>query len=114
MRLTARVSRRGGHDHVTVWADSQNIGCLRVGAGDGSALAIQLRCSVPAAQPEQNPHRCSDGNCVLLVPGAPAGMHTNGGCRCLRDPRGHEAVRVRSGIAWLAAQASSHPGGGAC
>lgn len=105
LRLTARVERRGGHDHVAVWADGQAIGRLCIGAGGGPALAALLRRPGPPAQLEQNPHRCPDGNCVLLVPGAPVGMHTNGGCRCLRDPRGHEGVRVRAGIAWLAAQA---------
>lgn len=52
--------------------------------------------------PEQNPHRCSDGGCILLVPGAPVGMSTNGGCRCLKDPVGATRVRVRKGIRWLA------------
>ena len=51
---------------------------------------------------QQNPHACGDGGCVLLVPGVPVGMHTNGGCRCLPlhgDPM--TRVRVRKGIRWL-------------
>lgn len=51
----------------------------------------------------QNPHRCSDGACVLLLRHLPAGMGTNGGCRCLprlSDPM--TRVRVRQGIRWLA------------
>jgi hypothetical protein len=51
---------------------------------------------------KQNPYACSDSSCVLLLPGAPKGMCTNGGCKCLRDcdhPDGR--VRVRKGIQWL-------------
>lgn len=52
---------------------------------------------------EQNPHACSDGCCVLLVPGVPVGMHTNGGCRCLSlRMTPNTRVRVRQGIRWLA------------
>lgn len=50
----------------------------------------------------QNPHRCPDNGCVLLVPGTPRGAGTNGGCKCLNDPRGAERLRVRNGIQWLA------------
>ena len=52
---------------------------------------------------EQNPHACGDGACVLLVPGVPVGMHTNGGCRCIplrMTPT--KRVRLRKGIRWLA------------
>ena len=47
---------------------------------------------------------CSDGNCLF---GHPGGMHTNGGCRCLRDlDTDHERrQRVRSGIKALRAKA---------
>jgi hypothetical protein len=51
---------------------------------------------------KQNPYTCGDGGCVLRVPGAPTGMHTNAGCRCLMtrmDP--DRRVRVRKGIRWL-------------
>lgn len=54
---------------------------------------------------KQNPYRCSDNACILLVPGVPKGMGTNGGCRCLpnhMDP--NTRVRVRKGIRWLAEQ----------
>lgn len=107
MKLMTRVARRGDHDHVTVWGDSRAIGQLTVGAGEGHELATQLRLSEPAGPLEQNPHRCSDGGCVLLVPGAPVGASTNGGCKCLHSPTGYESVRVRKGIAWLAARADA-------
>ena len=52
---------------------------------------------------KQNPHACSDGACVLLVPGAPKGQITNGGCRCLPNHMDPDTrVRVRKGIYWLA------------
>lgn len=35
---------------------------------------------------------CSDGNCRVIKP---VGMHTNGGCRCLRDYK-YKAERVVS------------------
>jgi hypothetical protein len=58
----------------------------------------------------QNPYRCGDTGCVLLVPGAPVGMGTNGGCRCLCDPKGDRRVRVRAGIRWLAERAARAKG----
>src|SRR6266404_1628374 len=33
---------------------------------------------------------CSDGNCVILKP---AGMHTNGGCRCFKYPENIQKFR---------------------
>jgi len=60
-----------------------------------------------ATNPKQNPHACSDGGCVLLVPGVPVGMRTNGGCRCIGQRMGpDERVRVRGGIRWLAERAA--------
>lgn len=51
----------------------------------------------------QNPYTCGDGGCVLRVPSAPTGMHTNAGCRCLMNPMAPDRrVRVRKGISWLA------------
>ncbi len=47
----------------------------------------------------QNPHRCSDGSCVLAVQRQPMGQHTNGGCRCLISV---DRLRLREGIRWLA------------
>lgn len=60
----------------------------------------------------QNPHACGDGGCVLLVPGVPVGMHTNGGCRCLMlRTTPDQRVRVRLGIRWLAERvAAAHRG----
>ena len=50
----------------------------------------------------QNPYRCSDNACVLLMPDAPRGTGTNGGCKCLSDIRPHGTRhRVRSGVRWL-------------
>lgn len=51
---------------------------------------------------EQNPYCCGDTGCVLAVPGAPRGVGTNAGCRCLVDPKGSRRVRVSRGIRWLA------------
>ncbi len=34
---------------------------------------------------------CSDGNCVF---GHPGGMHTNGGCRCLKQ----DAIQLRRSL----------------
>jgi hypothetical protein len=56
---------------------------------------------------EQNPYACSDGGCVLRVPGTPVGMSTNAGCRCIplrMTP--DERVRLRRGIEWLAERAA--------
>lgn len=36
-------------------------------------------------QMESVMHGCSDGNCVMRPKHIPVGMHTNGGCKCLRD-----------------------------
>ena len=53
--------------------------------------------------PEQNPFTCGDGGCVLRIPGAKTGMHTNAGCRCLMNPMTPDKrVRVRQGIRWMA------------
>ncbi len=43
---------------------------------------------------------CTDGACVIV---RPKGMHTNGGCRCWRDPMkmqrmAHAAMNLRSAI----------------
>ena len=52
---------------------------------------------------DQNPHACGDGGCVLLVPGVPVGMHTNGGCRCMPlKTTPNDRVKFRKGIRWLA------------
>ena len=50
---------------------------------------------------EQNPYWCGDGCCILLVPGRRVGMHTNGGCRCLRDHDPQTRIRVKAGVRWL-------------
>ena len=51
----------------------------------------------------QNPHRCFDGACVLLVPGTTRGMGTNGGCRCMPlKTTPNERVKLRAGVRWLA------------
>jgi len=51
----------------------------------------------------QNPHRCSDNACVLLVPGVHRGMGTNGGCRCLHHRMTpNDVVKTRKGVRWLA------------
>ena len=51
---------------------------------------------------EQNPYRCSDNGCVLLVRGRPRGVGTNGGCHCLSECRDIETRRrVQRGIRWL-------------
>lgn len=56
---------------------------------------------------KQNPYACGDGGCVLLVPGVPVGMHTNGGCRCIPlNMTPNERVRLREGIRWLAERLS--------
>lgn len=55
---------------------------------------------------EQNPYRCSDGGCVLNVPGAPTGQHTNGGCKCLHHDSPETRRRVHQGIRWLASRAA--------
>ena len=34
---------------------------------------------------------CADGGCVF---GHPGGMHTNGGCNCLKDPDRYTLVRI--------------------
>lgn len=44
---------------------------------------------------------CSDGGCAIVKP---KGMHTNGGCRCLRDHLkaqrlAHAAMNLRKGLA---------------
>jgi len=58
-----------------------------------------------ADRTDQNPYACGDGACVLLVPGAPVGMHTNGGCRCIvAIMHPSTRVRLRQGILWLAVQ----------
>ena len=55
----------------------------------------------------QNPYACGDGGCVLLVPGVPVGMHTNGGCRCIPlKMTPNERHRLRKGIRWLAERLS--------
>jgi hypothetical protein len=57
---------------------------------------------------EQNPHRCSDNGCVMLVPGVPKGVGTNGGCKCLASLDAPESRgRVRRGIRWLAERAAA-------
>jgi hypothetical protein len=59
---------------------------------------------------EQNPHACGDGGCVLLVPGIPVGMHTNGGCRCMPlKTTPNDRVKFRAGIRWLAERAAGAP-----
>ena len=56
---------------------------------------------------KQNPYACGDGGCVLLVPGVPVGMHTNGGCRCIPlKMTPDERVRLRKGVRWLAERLS--------
>lgn len=36
---------------------------------------------------------CGDSNCVIV---RPVGMHTNGGCRCVRDMDAQQLMGVRS------------------
>lgn len=53
----------------------------------------------------QNPHRCSDNGCVLLVQSRSSGMGTNGGCNCIPRPGrvwdAEDRTRVRLGLRWL-------------
>lgn len=42
MRITTRVETKGGHDHVTVWAEGENLGTLVIDAGRGAKLARLL------------------------------------------------------------------------
>jgi hypothetical protein len=55
---------------------------------------------------------CADGGDVLKAARVCAvDMGTNGGCRCLCDPKGDRRVRVRAGIRWLAERAARSKGG---
>jgi hypothetical protein len=64
---------------------------------------------------EQNPHRCSDNNCVLLVPGTPKGVGTNGGCKCLTSMDIHDNEATVAGACdpgdCTARDGSPHTGG---
>ena len=82
-----------------------------MGARHWAREALLMSDKTKAEVRAQNPFVCSDGACVLLIPGVYRGMHTNAGCRCLaecRDP--NERARVRNGIRWLAEVAGGDPG----
>ena len=54
---------------------------------------------------------CTDGGCVIFKP---KGMHTNGGCRCYRDPLTmqryvHATNQLRAAIRAAAALTSQEP-----
>jgi hypothetical protein len=60
----------------------------------------------------QNPYRCSDGHCVLLVRTRFIGMSTNGGCRCSRqmttsNPSLEHLGVFLQGIRWLTSEIES-------
>lgn len=54
-------------------------------------------------------HGCGDGGCIF---GHPGGMHTNGGCKCMREMMSanrdiHEMHRIVNGIRAMRARALS-------
>ena len=82
---------------------------------DDLEVARRVMGSTPSAPSEReattpgvnNPHRCTDGDCILSLPGGARGMGTNGGCDCVAPRMDHvERMRVRAGIRWLAERAA--------
>lgn len=67
--------------------DGRDVVLMRAGADAIAALTASLSNLVGAAEVFEARKveigGCSDGYCVIV---RPIGMHTNGGCRCWRDP----------------------------